>query len=111
MESVGAILSSSLVAWLVAALFVYVAARMVARKKSFIAAFASVFVGSLLAGLVQIGAGKAGAPAWASTVLGFTAVALVIAIFYRTKWLHGAIIGFVAALLWAGVQWLMQRFL
>ncbi len=107
--SVQGSLVGTLVAWLVASLFVYFAARFVIDRSSIIASLLSVLIGSLLAGFVQIGAIAMELPGWAVYALSFAAVALVIAIFFRTNWLKGAIIGVIAALLWVLVNWLIAR--
>lgn len=100
-------LISSIVSWLVASLFVYLAARFVLDRSSVVAALLSVFLGSLLAGLVRIGADRLDFPAWAGLALAFAAVALLIAVFFRTDWIKGAIIGVVAALLWVLTTYLV----
>ncbi len=102
-------LIGSLVAWIVASLFVYFAARIVIDRSSMVAALLSTFLGSLLAGLVQIGGGQLDLPTWATLSLAFASVALVIAVFFRTQWTKGAIIGIIAALLWVGVNFLIAR--
>ncbi len=99
----------SLVAWLVASLFVYFAARIVIDRSSLVAALLSTFLGSLLAGLVQIVGSNLGLPTWAAITLAFASVALVIAVFFRTNWSKGAVIGIIAALLWVATSFLVAR--
>ncbi len=102
-------LVGSLVAWIVASLFVYFAARMVIDRSSLVAALLSTFLGSLLAGVVQVGGLRLGLPVWAAVGLAFASVALVIAVFFRTNWSKGAIIGVMAAILWVVTSFLIAR--
>ncbi len=107
MEHIAGSLVGTLVGWLVASIFVHFAARIVLERSSFVSALISTLVGSLLAGLVQIGAIRLAWPAWAGALLSFAAMALAIAVFYRTKWTKGAVIGVVAALTWLLVSFLI----
>lgn len=100
-------LVSALITWLVASIFVYFAARFVTDRSSFIAALLSVLIGSVLAALVAIGISALEWPAMVGTILGLAAYALVIAIFYRTDWIKGAIIGLVAGVLYVVVTYLV----
>ncbi len=102
-------LIGSLVAWIVASLFVYFAARIVIDRSSLVAALLSTFLASLLAGLVQVGGLQLGLPTWAAAGLAFASVALVIAVFFRTHWTKGAVIGIIAALLWVATSFIIAR--
>ena len=93
-----------LVTWVVTALFIYFAARIVADRSSFIAALLVALVGSLLAILVG---GLVGGTL--GLVLAIATWALVCAIFYRTSWLKGAVVGLVAWVLFYLVTILVQK--
>jgi hypothetical protein len=80
-----------LVTWVVTALFIHFAAKIVLDKSSFIAALLVALLGSFLAvlvgGLVE---GTLG------LVLAIATWALVCALFYRTGWIKAAVVGLVA---------------
>ncbi|MES2155824.1 MAG: hypothetical protein V4510_11880 [bacterium] len=94
-----------LVTVLITALFVYVAARIVAGHGGFLASIATVLIGNFLAFLIWGAVGGT-----LGLVLAILAWGLVAAIFFRTRWLQGAVIGVVAALLWLLVRWLLAEY-
>jgi hypothetical protein len=77
---------------LLATLFIWLAARLVLDRSSLLAALASAVVSTLLAALivVAVGGGTLG------VVLAILVWALFTALFFRTDWAKGAIIGLVA---------------
>lgn len=80
-----------LVTWVVTALFIHFAAKIVLDKSSFLSALLVALVGSFLAVLVGgLVAGTLG------LVLAIATWALVCALFYRTGWLRAAVVGLVA---------------
>ncbi len=84
-----------LVTWIVTALFIHFAAKIILDRGGFIAALLVALVGTLLAGLVSLLVdGTLG------LVLAIATWALVCALFYRTGWLKGAVIGLVAWVLY-----------
>lgn len=88
-------LVSGIITLIIASLFVYFAARFVIDRSSFLASILTVLLGTFLASLVAgLVSGILG------LVLGVAAWALVAAVFFRTAWVKGAIIGVVAWLLW-----------
>jgi hypothetical protein len=93
---------AALVTLVVATLFVYFAARLVIDRSSLLASVATVVLGTLLGGFVA---------AFVSGILGVVlaaaAWALVAAVFFRTAWVKGAIIGLVAWVLWAIVRYVV----
>jgi hypothetical protein len=92
-------------AFLVTALFVYIAARIVIDRSGVIAALLTALLANLLAGLVLawVGFGTLG------IILALAVWALVAALFYRTSWLKGAVIGLVAWVLWLLTLWLLRE--
>lgn len=86
---------SVLIAVLLTTLFVWLAARIVVDRSSLVAALLTALVGNFLAFLVWGAVG--GIP---GLVLAVLAWGLVAALFFRTAWLKGAVIGVVAWLLW-----------
>jgi len=96
-----------LIVLLVTALFVYVAARIVAGHGSFLAAIGTVLLGGFLFALVLslTGGGVLG------LILAILAWGLVAAVFFRTRWLQGAVIGIVAALLALLVKWVIATYI
>lgn len=95
-----------LITWLVTALFIHFAAKIVLDRSSFGAALLTALVGSLLAVLV---AGLVGGTL--GVVLAIATWALVCALFYRTGWLKAAVVGLVAWVLFFLVRWLVDRLL
>lgn len=95
-----------LITWLVTALFIHFAAKIVLDRSSFGAALLTALVGSLLAVLV---AGLVGGTL--GVVLAIATWALVCALFYRTGWLKAAVVGLVAWVLFFLVTWLVARLL
>ena len=95
-----------LITWVVTALFIHFAARIVLDKSSFGAALLTALVGTLLAVLV---AGLVGGTL--GLILAIATWALVCALFYRTGWLKAAVVGLVAWVLFALVRWLVARLL
>lgn len=91
------------VTWVVTALFIHFAAKIVTDRSSFLAALLVALVGSLLAILVG---GLVGGTL--GLVLAIATWALVCAIFYRTSWLKGAVVGLVAWVLYLLVTWLVR---
>jgi hypothetical protein len=81
-----------LVTILVATLFIWLAARLVIDRSSILAALASAVISTLLAGLIAalVGGGTLG------IVLAILVWAAFTALFFRTDWTKGAIIGLVA---------------
>jgi len=101
--SVSNSLVAGLVALLITAVFVHVAAKLVAGHSNYLQAVLAAFLGSLLAGLVLIGVGGL-----LGIILALAAWSLVVALIYRENWLVGAGIGLVAWLLWLGIQYLIR---
>lgn len=99
---VGRDLTTFLVTWLVTALFIHFAAKIVLDKSSFVAALLTALVGSILA--VLVGALVGG---MLGLILAIATWALVCALFYRTGWLKAAVVGLVAWVLFALVRWLV----
>ncbi len=95
-----------LIVVLVTALFVYIAARIVAGHASYIAAILTVIVGNFLAFLVW-----GAVSGTLGLILAILVWGLVAAVFFRTRWLQGAVIGIVAALLWILVRWILATYL
>lgn len=93
--SVQGSLIAAIITILIASLFIYFAARMVLDRASLLAAIGTAVIGTFLATL-----------AWGlldgvwGMVLAIATWALVAALFFRTDWVKGAIIGVVAWLLW-----------
>jgi uncharacterized membrane protein len=82
---------TGLVSILVATLFIWFAARLVLDRSSLLAALASAVISTLLAGLIVAYVGGA-----VGIILAILVWALFTAIFFRTDWAKGAIIGLVA---------------
>lgn len=92
------------IAWVVTALFIHFAARIVLDKSSFLVALLVALVGTLLAGLVfGLVGGTLG------LVLSIVTWALVCALFYRTGMVKAAVVGLVAWVLYFLVVWLIQK--
>lgn len=92
------------VTWLVTALFIHFAAKIVLDRSSFGSALLTALVGSLLAVLVG---GLVGG--LLGLILAIATWALVCSLFYRTGWLKAAVVGLVAWVLFALVAWLVSR--
>ncbi|HUR62202.1 MAG TPA: hypothetical protein VM286_07565 [Candidatus Thermoplasmatota archaeon] len=77
---------------LITTLFIWLAARFVLDRSSILAALASAVISTLLAGfiLALLGGGLA------AIILAILVWALCTAMFFRTDWVKGAIIGLVA---------------
>lgn len=93
-----------LVTILVATLFIWLAARLVLDRSSILAALASAVISTLLAGLIAAYVGGA-----IGIILAILVWALFTAIFFRTDWAKGAIIGLVAWVLSALVGWILEK--
>lgn len=101
-----AALVGSIISLLVTALFIHFGASIVVKgDQKYTQALLVAFGGNLLAAIVLIGAGGFGGLA---VFLALAAWALVAALVYRTSWLGGAVIGLVAWLIWAFIQWLVR---
>lgn len=80
-----------LVTWVVTALFIHFAAKIVLDRSSFLTALLVALVGTFLAVLVGgLVTGTLG------LVLAIATWALVCALFYRTGWIKAAVVGLVA---------------
>ncbi|MFA5945246.1 MAG: hypothetical protein WC876_12380 [Candidatus Thermoplasmatota archaeon] len=91
-----------LITWVVTALFIHFAAKIVLDRSSFLTALGVALLGTILAVLVgSLVAGTLG------LVLAIVTWALVCALFYRTGMLKAAVIGVVAWLLYWLVTWLV----
>lgn len=93
-----------LITWVVTAIFIHFAAKIVLDRSSFVSALLTALVGSLLAVLVG---GLVGGTL--GIVLAIATWALVCALFYRTGWIKAAVVGLVAWVLYALVAWLVAR--
>lgn len=93
-----------LVTWLVTALFIHFAARIVLDRSSFGAALLTALVGSFLAILVGVLVGGT-----LGLVLAILTWGLVCALFYRTGWLKALVVGVVAWLLYLLVVWILGK--
>jgi hypothetical protein len=93
---------SALVTWVVTALFIHFAARIVLDRSSFLTALLVALIGTLLAVIVG---GLVGGTL--GIVLAIVTWALVCALFYRTGMLKAAVIGLVAWVLYFLVTWLL----
>ncbi|MGB0653033.1 MAG: hypothetical protein ACPGQL_07510 [Thermoplasmatota archaeon] len=102
-EHVAGTLVASLISWLIVGLFIHWAAKIVLDHSNYVQAFLTALVGSLLAGVILLGLG--GGTVGIAAALG--AWALVGAAFYRTTWAKGAVVGVVAWILWAVVDYLI----
>jgi hypothetical protein len=81
-------------------IFIHFAAKFVLDRSSFLAALLTAVVATFLA---TLGGGLLStviATGWILLVIGIAIWALVAAIFFRARWIQGAIIGLVAWLLW-----------
>lgn len=104
--NVRADLVTFLITWVVTALFIHFAAKIVLDRSAFLAALLTALVGSILAILVG---GLVGGTL--GIVLAVATWALVCSLFYRTGWLKAAIVGLVAWVLYALVAWLVRLIL
>lgn len=95
---------ASLVTIVLATIFVYVAARVVIDTSSILASLATVVIGTLVAGVVA-----SFVPGTLGIVLAAATWALAAAVFFRTAWVKGAVVGLVAWALWAGALWVVDR--
>lgn len=93
-----------LVTILVATLFIWFAARLVLNRSSVLAALASAVISTLLAALVVAYVGGT-----LGTILAVIVWALLTALFFRTDWAKGAIIGLVAWVLSFLVGLLLEK--
>jgi len=92
------------VAWILTALFIHFAARIVLDRSAFLVALLVALVGTLLAGLVfGLVGGTLG------LVLSIVTWALVCALFYRTGIVKAAVVGLVAWVLFFVTVWLIRR--
>ena len=96
--------SITLIRWLVTSLFVWLAARIVIDRSSIIAALLTALVANLLAALVD-----ALVDGVLGVILAAVVWALVAALFFRTSWLKGAVIGLVAWVLWLLTKWVLEQ--
>jgi hypothetical protein len=108
-SDVQVVLLTTLLTWLVATLFVHFAAKLVMGGSRFLQALLAVMVGSLLAGLVDLGGRSADWPGPLIAVLALAAFALGLAVMYRASWFKGALLGVVAWILWAVVRYVAGR--
>ncbi|MEK6976645.1 MAG: hypothetical protein AABY18_09925 [Candidatus Thermoplasmatota archaeon] len=92
-----------LVAWVVAALFIHFAAKIVLDRSSFLTALVVALVGVVLAVLVD-----RLIDGWLGDVLAIVTWMLVCALFYRTSWLKGGVVGLVAWVLFYLVTLLIR---
>lgn len=97
-------LTTFLITWVLTALFIHFAARIVLDRSSFLSALLTALIGTLLAILVG---GLVGGVL--GVILAIVTWALVCALFYRTSWLKAAVIGLVAWVLYAVVVWIVTR--
>jgi hypothetical protein len=95
----------ALVAWVVTAIFIHFAAKIVLDKSSFLTALLVALIGTLLAFLVValVGGGTLG------IVLGILTWAVVCSIFYRTGLVKAAVVGLVAWVLFFLTTWLIAK--
>lgn len=91
------------IAWVVTALFIHFAARIVLDKSSFLTALLVALIGTLLAGLVL---GLVGGTL--GLVLSIVTWALICALFYRTGIIKAAVVGLVAWVLYFVTMWLIR---
>jgi hypothetical protein len=89
----------TLIAFLLTALFVYIAARVVLDRSSIFAALLTALIGNVLGGLIYLWLGG-----WLGLILAVLVWSLVAALFFRTGWIKGALIGLVAWVLWLIIQ-------
>lgn len=100
-------LLSFFITLVVTALFLWVAARIVIDRGGLLAALLTALVGSIAANLVLWFVPIS----WLAFVLALAVWALVAAIFFRTGWLKGAVIGLVAWVLFFVVNLIMNAVL
>ncbi|MHB1262088.1 MAG: hypothetical protein ACYC2H_10275 [Thermoplasmatota archaeon] len=93
---------AALITWVVTALFIHFAAKIVLDKSSFLTALLVALLGTILAVLVG---GLVGGTL--GLVLAIVTWALVCALFYRTGMLKAAVVGLVAWVLFFVVTWLV----
>lgn len=93
-----------LIVWVVASLFIHVAAKIVLDKSSFLTAMLVALIGTILAGLV--GALVDGV---LGLVLAIVTWALVCALFYRTGMIKAAVVGLVAWVLYFITVWVIGK--
>jgi uncharacterized membrane protein len=107
-------LISALVTWLLASVVIHLVAKVVMGGSRFVQALLAVLAASVLALLVRFGVQALEWPGWVETVLVLGAFSLGLALIYRKSWLRGALLGFIAWLLWlvvsALVDFLLARF-
>lgn len=95
---------AAVITWVVTALFIHFAAKIVLDRSSFLTALLVALVGTVLAFLVAgLVAGTLG------VVLAIVTWALVCALFYRTGMVKAAVIGLVAWVLFFLVTWLVDK--
>lgn len=94
-----------LILLLIEALFIWFAARVVDAPGGYVAAILTALVGNFLAFIVWGAVGGT-----VGLVLAVLTWGLVAAVFFRTKWLKGAVIGVVAWLIWFLVNLALQAF-
>lgn len=99
-------LVSGLITLAIATLVIHVAARMVIDRGGFLPALLTALLGSILAVLVSQAVGGT-----LGLVLAIATWAFIAAVFFRTQWVKGAIIGVVAWIIWflvsIVVRWVM----
>lgn len=99
-------LVSALVTLLLATLLIRFAAGIVLDRSAWVASFLTALVGTLAATFVW-----SLVPGTLGVVLAILVWAAAAALFFRTRWVKGALIGVVAWILWALVTWLAARLL
>lgn len=97
-------LTTFLITWIVTAIFIHFAAKIVLDRSSFGAALLTALVGTFLA--ILVGALVGGT---LGIVLAIATWALVCALFYRTGWIKAAVVGLVAWVLYFVVVWIVAR--
>lgn len=97
-------ITTFLITWLVTAIFIHFAAKIVLDKSSFVAALLTALVGTFLA--ILVGALVGGT---LGIILAIATWALVCALFYRTGWIKAAVVGLVAWVLYFIVVWIVAR--
>ena len=95
---------AAVLVWVVTALFIHFAARIVLDRSSFLVAMLVALVGTVLAVLVG---GLVGGTL--GLVLAVVTWALVCALFYRTGMVKAAVIGLVAWVLYFLVTWIVKE--
>ena len=95
---------AALITWVVTALFIHFAAKIVLDRSSILTALLVALIGTILAVLVGgIVAGTLG------LILAIVTWALVCALFYRTGMLKAAVVGVVAWVLYFLVTWIVKE--